>query len=202
MGAAQRNWKKKLLFSLLAAGVVGSTGIMSANAIDYTGPLTTENINLPAGTWPLGITSKTVTLTGPGVNNSNELITVNGVGASNLLININNSTLNVGSEDTTYKISGIIYLSDSTISVDKGTLEMESLYFLNQEFPINILTGNAKVTREFYGSADILFGGSKAAHVTAENAKEFYGKALLTSNGSSQEESSEGAFKFEDDVIN
>lgn len=165
--------KKKLYFSLLAAGLLGSMIAFPAQAKDYAGKIppgeniTDKTMNFQIDHEPpsISIYDSTITLTGPDEEDKKDLITVNGTPNPSLTLTIENSKLILGSKDKDYNISGKIkFYGSNTIDVNTGIVEMDIWDGGNSN---TTLTGRAKI--DHLGgitNSTYRFGNdNKAAHV-------------------------------------
>lgn len=165
--------KKKLYFSLLAAGLLGSMIAFPAEAKDYAGKIppgeniTDKTMNFQIDHEPpsISIYDSTITLTGPDEEDKKDLITVNGTPNPSLTLTIENSKLILGSKDKDYNISGKIkFYGSNTIDVNTGIVEMDIWDGGNSN---TTLTGRAKI--DHLGgitNSTYRFGNdNKAAHV-------------------------------------
>lgn len=168
--------KKKLYFSLLAAGLLGSMIAFPAQAKDYAGKIppgeniTDKTMNFQIDHEPpsISIYDSTITLTGPDEEDNKELITVNEQPNPNLIIDlVGKNTLKLGSDNNAvYQITGTLHFADNnTIAVDKGIVKM--ITWNGDGSSDTTLTGRAEID-SLNGSLGTTFrfgDAEKAAHV-------------------------------------
>ncbi len=168
--------KKKLYFSLLAAGLLGSMIAFPAQAKDYAGKIppgeniTDKTMNFQIDHEPpsISIYDSTITLTGPDEEDKKDLITVNEQPNPNLIIDlVGKNTLKLGSDNNAvYQITGTLHFADNnTIAVDKGIVKM--ITWNGDGSSDTTLTGRAEID-SLNGSLGTTFrfgDAEKAAHV-------------------------------------
>ena len=168
--------KKKLYFSLLAAGLLGSMIAFPAQAKDYAGKIppgeniTDKTMNFQIDHEPpsISIYDSTITLTGPDEEDKKDLITVNEQPNPNLIIAlVGKNTLKLGSDNNAvYQITGTLHFADNnTIAVDKGIVKM--ITWNGDGSSDTTLTGRAEID-SLNGSLGTTFrfgDAEKAAHV-------------------------------------
>lgn len=173
---------EKLYFTLLAAGLLGSIMAFPAQANEkISGEANYESATYDVSIrgddfigW-LSIANSKVTLTGQGLENNGDLITVNGESPDqNLRVDlVGNVKLVLGSESKDYKIAGGIYLQgNNSISVAKGTVKMNS-WISEEGLSIDTtLEGHAEIGNlEGFADSTFQFGNNeKAAHVAIDRS--------------------------------